>query len=142
MWNRSGGDAGLVKTDSVGNMQWKRNYGEGTAWSMALTSDGGYILACSSLVKIDSEYKIQWNQPYEYGGARCVIQTSDGGYALAGTNIIIIDDDLAGYYAWLIKTDPEGNIPEFPSWIILPLLLMATLVAIIYKKKLHKCLSH
>jgi len=114
MWNRSGGDAGLIKTDSAGNMQWKRNYGEGSAWAMALTSDGGYILACSSLVKIDSEDNIQWNQPYEhkYGAARCVIQTSDGGYALAGTSRIIIDDDLAGYYAWLIKTDPEGNIPE------------------------------
>jgi len=104
----------LVKTDSEGNMQWKRNYGEGSAWAMALTRDGGYIIACSSLVKIDSEDNIQWNQPYEhkYGAARCVIQTSDGGYALAGTGRVIIDNDLAGYYAWLIKTDPEGNIPE------------------------------
>jgi len=138
MWNRSGGDAGLVKTDSAGNMQWKRNYGEGTARSMALTSDGGYIIACSNLVKIDSEYNIQWNQPYEheYGAAHCVIQTSDGGYALAGTNRIIIDDDLAGYYAWLIKTDPEGNIPEFPSWAILPLVLTITLFSVFVKRKL------
>jgi len=112
MWNRSGGDAGLVKTDSAGNMQWKRNYGEGIAWAMALTNDGGYIMACNSLVKIDSEENIQWNQPYEYATVHCVIQTSDGGYALAGTGGIIIDDDLAGYFAWLIKTDPEGNIPE------------------------------
>ena len=29
-------------------------------------------------------------------------------------------------------------IPEFPSWIILPLLLMATLVAIIFKKRLSQ----
>jgi hypothetical protein len=136
MWNRSGGDAGLVKTDSAGNMQWKRNYGEGSAWAMALTSDGGYILACSSLVRIDSEYNIQWNQPYEYGGAHCVIQTSDGGYALAGTNIIIIDDDLAGYYAWLIKTDTEGNISEFPSWTIVPLVVATTLITIYFKKRI------
>jgi len=31
-----------------------------------------------------------------------------------------------------------GIIPEFPSWIILPLLITATLVAIIYKKRLPK----
>jgi hypothetical protein len=138
MWNRSAGDAGLVKTDSSGNMQWKRNYGEGTARSMALTSDGGYIIACSSLVKIDSEYDIQWNQPYEheYGAAHCVIQTSDGGYALAGTNRIIIDDDLAGYYAWLIKTDTEGNISEFPSWTIVPLVVATTLITIYFKKRI------
>jgi hypothetical protein len=141
MWNRSGGDAGLVKTDSAGNMQWKRNYGEGTAWSMALTSDGGYIIACSSLVKIDSEDNVQWNQPYEYGAACCVIQTIDGGYALAGTSRIIIDDDLAGYYAWLIKTDPEGNIPEFPSWAILPALLAAMLTTIIYRKRIYRTRS-
>jgi parallel beta-helix repeat protein len=32
----------------------------------------------------------------------------------------------------------KAIIPEFPSWIILPLLLMATLAAIIYKRKLAK----
>jgi hypothetical protein len=140
MWNRSGGDSGLVKTDSAGNMQWKRNYGEGTARAMELTSDGGYIIACSSLVKIDSEDNIQWNQPY--GNANSVIQTSDGGYALAGTNSIIIDNDLAGYYAWLIKTDTEGNIPEFPAWTILPLVVATTLIVIYFKKKLFGSSQH
>jgi hypothetical protein len=134
MWNRSGGDAGLIKTDSVGNIQWKRNYNGGSAWAMALTSDGCYIIACSKLVKTDSEGNIQWNQPY--GSAHSVIQTSDGGYAMAGTSIVIIDDAPAGSYAWLIKTDPEGNIPEFPSWIILPLFLMVTLFVIYFKKKM------
>lgn len=134
MWNRSGGDAGLVKTDSAGNMQWKRNYGEGSAWAMALTSDGGYILACSSLVKIDSEGNIQWTQPY--GNANSVIQTSDEGYALAGTNMVIIDDAPSDSYAWLIKLNHEGNIPEFPSWTILPLLVLTIVVVIVYRKKL------
>jgi hypothetical protein len=135
MWNRSGGDAGFVKTDSAGNMQWKRNYGEGIAWAMTLTSDGGYIVACSSLVKIDSEGSIQWSQPYEYGSAHCVIQTSDGGYALAGTQMVIGDDAPTGSYAWLIKTDSEGNIPEFPLWTIVPLVVATTLIAIYFKKK-------
>jgi hypothetical protein len=38
----------------------------------------------------------------------------------------------------LIKTDEFGIIPEFPSLIILPLLLTATLADIIYRKKLTK----
>jgi len=36
---------------------------------------------------------------------------------------------------------PVGYIPEFPSWAILPLLLVATLVAILCKKLLPKNLS-
>jgi len=31
-----------------------------------------------------------------------------------------------------------NTIPEFPSWTILPLLITATLVAILYRKRLHK----
>jgi len=37
---------------------------------------------------------------------------------------------------------PIGYIPEFPSWIILPLVITATLVAVIYKKRLNKKLSN
>jgi N-acetylneuraminic acid mutarotase len=36
------------------------------------------------------------------------------------------------------KYTPIGYIPEFPSWVLLPLLLVATLVAIICKQKLPK----
>jgi hypothetical protein len=42
----------------------------------------------------------------------------------ADSYIIIIEENL-------------DSIPEFPSWIILPLFLMATLSAIIVKKRLH-----
>jgi N-acetylneuraminic acid mutarotase len=36
------------------------------------------------------------------------------------------------------KYTPSGYIPEFPSWIILPLVLTATAVAAIYRKRLTK----
>jgi len=36
------------------------------------------------------------------------------------------------------KYTPTGYIPEFPSWTILPLLLVTTLASIIYKKKLYR----
>jgi N-acetylneuraminic acid mutarotase len=32
---------------------------------------------------------------------------------------------------------PAGYIPEFPSWIVLPLFIVATLAVIVYRKKLH-----
>ena len=111
---------------------------------MALTNDGGYIIACNSLVKIDSEFNIQWSQPYEYehGSARCVIQTSDGGYALAGIDLVIVDGDLSDTDAWLVKTDPEGNIPEFPAWTILPIVVAITLIAIYFKRRYSAQAEH
>jgi hypothetical protein len=35
-----------------------------------------------------------------------------------------------------IDTNPEQQIPEFPSWTVLPLVLTATLMVIVYRKKL------
>jgi N-acetylneuraminic acid mutarotase len=35
------------------------------------------------------------------------------------------------------KYTPYGYIPEFPSWIVLPLFVFATLAVIVYRKKLH-----
>jgi len=40
------------------------------------------------------------------------------------------------------KYTPVDYIPEFPSWAILPLLIVATLVAILYKKRLPKNISN
>jgi parallel beta-helix repeat protein len=48
-------------------------------------------------------------------------------------------------YAYSTKTVEiigTDAIPEFPSWTLLPLLLAATLLAITYKKKLHKTTIH
>ena len=72
-----------------------------------------------------------------YSSVRCVIQTSDDGYAVVGEQIIVADNDLSDIDAWFIKTDPEGVIPEFPSWIILPLFVTVTLVVTLFRKRLH-----
>jgi len=79
-----------------------------------------------------------WSQTY--GGTRSdaaysLIETSDGGFAIAGYT----DSFGAGDYDfWLVKTDEYGVIPEFPSWIILPLFLTVTLVVAIFRRKLSK----
>ncbi len=142
-------DFWLVKTDADGNIEWEMTYGgalHDIAFSLVATSDGGYALTGYTnsfgagldfwLVKTDANGNMEWNQTYGGAGderAKSLVETSDGGYALAGNKLSGADMNF-----WLIKTDEHGIIPEFPSWVILPLLLVATLVAIIYKQRLQK----
>jgi len=122
-------DFWLVKTDSLGNMQWNQTYG-GTGfergYSVVQTGDGGYAFAGYTtsfgaggndfwLVRTDSAGNMQWNQTY--GGAGddgggldertvSVVQALDGGYALAGTTTSY---GAGGNDFWLVKTDSAGN---------------------------------
>jgi hypothetical protein len=148
------GDFWLVKTDNQGNMEWSRTYGGkdiDRAHSLVETSDGGYALAGGTssfdvgqgdfwLVKTDSEGNMLWNRTY--GGknidiAYSLVEVSGDGFALAGYTSSLSDgsDDF-----WLVKTDSQG-IPEFPSWLILPLFLMATFVGVIVKKRLSQSVT-
>ena len=69
-----------------------------------------------------------------------------------GLGVAVVNDSLyaiGGREGWVgspvsaanERYTPADFIPEFPSWVLLPLLLVAALVAIIYKKKLNKKLS-
>lgn len=78
-----------------------------------------------------------WSQVYGGAGADfaySLVETSDGGYALAGETI-----NLGSTYWWVVKTNENGIIPEFPSWTptLLVLIMLAVAVAI-YKRKLSK----
>jgi hypothetical protein len=117
------GDAWLVKTDALGNMQWNHTYGGGGwdyAYSLVVTPDGGYAIAGVTqsfshniyedawLVKTDASGNMQWNKTYggeSWDGAYSLIVTSDGGYALAGYTTPVGE----GWNLWLIKTDSLGN---------------------------------
>jgi len=142
-------DSWLIKTDGAGNMQWNQTYGgtddDGTT-SLIQTADGGYVLAGSTksfgsgeddfwLIKTDEAGNMEWDRTYGgtgYDIASSLIETSDGGYAIAGYTLLF---GAGGYDFWLVKTNEQG-IPEFPSWIILPLFLAATLSAILFKKRI------
>ena len=131
---------------------WSRTYG-GTsvdsAEALVQTSDGGYALAGYTwhidteihdfwLVKTNEYGDMEWNQTYGGEGieyAYALVETSDGGYALAGVQR---SSDTESDDFWLAKTDEYGVIPEFPSWIILPLLITASLVILICKQRLTK----
>jgi len=145
-------DFSLVKTDEDGDLEWTKTYG-GEKWdrasSLVSTSDSGFALAGETksfgvgeydfwLVRIDGTGNIVWNQTYggtENDRANALVETSDGGFALAGRTKSF---GAGEYDFWLVKTDEFGNIPEFSSWIILPLLLTVTLLIIFCKRRLAK----
>jgi len=116
-------DFWLVKTDSFGNLEWNRTFGQSffnVATSVVQTNDGGYAIIGWSvsdvldidiyLVKTDAFGNMQWNKTYggtDSDSACSIVQTSDGGYALTGTtrSFGAGDDDF-----WLVKTDVNGNL--------------------------------
>jgi hypothetical protein len=117
-------DFWLVKTDSVGNMQWNRTYGgiyDDRACCVAQTIDGGYVLAgCTQsfgagnydiwLVKTDGSGNIQWSRTYggsSHDWAWSAVQTSDDGYAIAGRTQSF---GAGSSDYWLVKTDASGAI--------------------------------
>jgi hypothetical protein len=144
-------DIYVVKTDFQGNMQWNRTYGGAAGESSSIiinTDDGGYAIACHTysfgfgendilFIKTDQNGNVVFNQTY--GGEmedtpRAIIE-SDGGYVIAGHTASF---GAGGNDFWLIKTDENGVIPEFASWMILPMVAMASFVIIIIRKRLTK----
>lgn len=107
-------DYWVVKTDSIGTIQWQRCLGgsqDDEARSIIQTSDGGYIVAGSTLsndgdvtglhlnslgqqsddywvVKLNGNGEIQWQKCVggsTYDYGQCIQQTIDGGYIVIGT---------------------------------------------------------
>jgi len=144
-------DVWLVKIDDSGNMEWNHTYGgerNDDANSLVETSDGGYALAGGThsfghgnndfwLVKTDGSGNMEWNRFYgeaKNENAYSLVETSDGGFALAGGTE---STGAGGSDVWFIRTNEQG-VPEFPSWIILPLFLTITSIILIYRKRMKK----
>ncbi|MFN3874122.1 MAG: T9SS type A sorting domain-containing protein, partial [Ignavibacterium sp.] len=118
------GNVWLVKTDSLGNMQWNKFFG-GTdvdrGLSVQQTNDGGYIITgytASSgaglddmlLIKTDVSGNVQWQKTFggsgrDYGNS--VIQSTDGGYVITGYTLSY---GAGGDDLWIVKTDEQGNM--------------------------------
>jgi len=111
----------LIKTDSSGEVQWEKGLGQdvqGVATSLALTSDGGYILAGREetpvqnrdlwIVKVNSTGEVQWETAFGGSGddiATSVQRALDGSFIVAG----ITDSYGSGSEdAWLLKIKPEN----------------------------------
>jgi hypothetical protein len=113
----------LVKTDSTGATQWQRSFGAGPVAipaSVALTSDGGYVMAGSRqmsdgtggyiggayVVRVDSLGGVRWERTFWNDSlaqsAFSVVATTDGGYVFTG-----FEDKEDEYLA---KLDSEGSL--------------------------------
>jgi|SRR5271157_951937 len=129
--NNSAMMAYLLRIDSNGNMLWNKTFGsddQDGAYSIAKTSDGGFILTGFTyvydsggwdafLIKTDAQGNVTWDR--NYGGlfkdaGHSVEQTSDGGYIFTGytKSYGVLGGDANGVGAenlWLVKVDANGT---------------------------------
>jgi hypothetical protein len=105
---------GLVKTDSLGNLGWKKRYDMFYGmWSDCIplghTADGGFIIGAKTLIKVDSSGVLQWMKTFSgVFAAYSVVQTPDHGYAATG--FLEPDSNGVGDDMYLLKTDSAGNL--------------------------------
>jgi len=130
--NQSGTeDMILIKTDSLGNEQWRKTYGNTTNFeqghSIAITPDHGYIIGGvvyhpdftdeqrPYIIKTDSVGNVEWEQTYgaidtnnlpAYG----IMNTQDGGYAFVGGRGVHKYTGSDVIRPWLVKIDNLGNL--------------------------------
>ncbi len=108
--------ADLVKTDALGNVQWKHSYNNVSLRTIIKTSDNEYAMSGSLhgggfwLAKINSKGDTKWVQTY--GGsndelAGSLVQTVDSGYVIAGSTYSHVTDT---WDMWLVKTDSSGTM--------------------------------
>ena len=132
------GDAWIIKTDKLGNIQWQKTYGGSDyeqANSIQQTKDGGYV-ACGWtrsnngdvkgnhgnydfwIIKLDSIGLLKWQRAL--GGsngdlAYSIEQTNDKGYIVAG-GTTSTDGQVTGLHGtgkedfWVVKLNIHGNI--------------------------------
>jgi hypothetical protein len=151
----------LMKSDLDGNVSWSRSYPDTSPFSqLQQTPDGGCVaFSGQNLIKINSFGDIIWNVSFSsIGVPNSFTLTEDGGYAVTGTSYSDSVQDI-----FLAKLSPEiessppptpsisssptipspspnpiltpsSSIPEFPTWIALPLLLTVAFAIILTKK--------
>jgi len=113
----------LIKTDSLGNEQWRKIYGltdrREQGHSVALCTDGGYIISGvkgkkAYVLKTDSLGNKEWDKTYGHPSwvnkpAYSIIQTQDGGFAFVGA---IATEHFTGadnVLPWVVKLNSVGD---------------------------------
>ncbi|OFX46848.1 MAG: hypothetical protein A2046_17205 [Bacteroidetes bacterium GWA2_30_7] len=119
-YNNGWSDMWLVKTDSLGNMEWEKTYGEVSKFESALaveqTHDEGYIISGTKgylnynhyIIKTDSLGNQQWFKYFNTGnddGSCYIVQSLDSGFIITG-GIVITGMSKQGC---IRKLDKNGN---------------------------------
>ncbi len=119
----------LVKTDSSGNIEWKKTYGDESGNEMAYdvlqASDGGYILVGEQfrfdyvwtdgwVVKTDINGNMVWSKSYGEPDLRgdwlySVSPTNNDGYIMAGCGNRDAARSRESGDFWLLQIDNSGN---------------------------------
>ncbi len=116
-------DVYLIKTDASGNETWSKTFGGSGwdwGWSVAPTSDGGYIITGETyslgagsadvyLIKTDASGNETWSRTFggsNFDTGNSVAPTNEGGYIITGMTKSFGAGD---YDVYLIKTDALGN---------------------------------
>jgi len=110
----------LLKTDSLGSIEWQQQYEDSTyLYGLDQTPDGGYIISGEILraagdwdlflTKTDSAGNEQWTKYYgdnydQYRGT--VVSTLDTGYVIVGYTVLASGDR----YGYIIKCDSSGTV--------------------------------
>lgn len=114
----------LARTTASGSLVWQRAYGgpaQDQAYSVAPTSDGGFIVAGMTydparsyqawLIKTDASGDTLWTGKYGGTGteyAQSVEPTSDGGYVAAG----FTNSWTGSFQVYLFQTDASGVLKQ------------------------------
>jgi hypothetical protein len=135
----TGGDAWILKIDTIGTLEWEQCLGgssEDKTASIIQTSDSGYFFTGYTysndgdvttlyekgpdtwVCKLSSKGKIQWQKTLggsnqDYGN--CSIQTSENGYLVYSTTLSTdadVSGNKLGRKAWLAKLNPSSNNVE------------------------------
>jgi hypothetical protein len=120
----------IIKTDSVGNKLWQKEYGIPNAinygYHMKKTPDGGYIVSAERhdngnqnpnlmLMKLDSLFNEEWSKTYDAGYYEFmgwysnVIVTSENIYAVGLQSYFAPSSGSQRNKEIILKTDMDGN---------------------------------
>lgn len=114
----------LLKTDSLGQEQWRKIYGQGDrreqGHSIEICADGGYIISGvkgkkAYVLKTDSLGNKEWDETYGHPSwvnkpAYSIIKTQDGGYAFVGAIAVAHFTGADEVLPWIVKLNALGDV--------------------------------
>lgn len=118
-------DIWVLKLRADGSAVWAKSYGtEGIdeARSVAVTADGGLIIAWSSLItRLDNAGNVRWTNSYSGNSVISIFairQSRDGGFVAAGWNGVVLKIDASGHFSWakqVVWGDPATFLDVWES---------------------------